>query len=119
MEFRIEEVTIIDDVDDFSDHKSVLLKLNFCIHNLPNLRIVNNKSANWSNDVIKYYYARTGEQLGNVTVNDCYTDGMCCDSGHCNMIDTYCNDIISVLSWSIKVVSKAIAMLSVAVNYNN
>ena len=25
---------------------------------------------------------------------------MCCDSGHCDMIDTYCNDIIFVLSRS-------------------
>ena len=97
MESRIEEVTIIDNKDDFSDHKTVLLKLNFCIRNLTILRIVNNKSANWSNDAIKCYYARTGEQLCNLTVNDCYADGMCCDSSHCDIIDTFCDDIISVL----------------------
>ena len=34
MESRIEEVTIIDQVDDLSGHKPVLLKLNFCIRNL-------------------------------------------------------------------------------------
>ena len=55
LESRIEEVMKIDDVDDFSDHKPVLLKLNFCICNLTNLRIVNNKSANWSNDAIKFF----------------------------------------------------------------
>ena len=80
MKSRIEEVTIIDEVDDFSDHKPVLLKLNFCIRNIANLRIVNNKSTNWSNKAIKCYYANTGEQLYNLTVNDYYTDGMCCDS---------------------------------------
>ena len=100
-ESRIEEVTIIDDADEFSDHKPVLSKLNFCIRNLTNLRIVNNKSANWSNDAIKCYYTRTGEQLYNLTVNDCYTDGMCCNISHCDVIDTYCHDIISVLSRSI------------------
>ena len=38
--------------------------------------------------------------IWHLTVDDCYTDGMCCDSDHCDMIDTYCNDIISVLSRS-------------------
>ena len=65
-----------------------------------NLRVVNNKSANWSNDAIKCYYAKSGEKLYNLTANDCYTDGICCDSGHCDMIDTYCNGIIFVLSRS-------------------
>ena len=55
MKSRITEVKIIDEVDDFSDHKPVLLKLNFVIRNLTNLRIVNNKSANWNNDAIKCY----------------------------------------------------------------
>ena len=78
----------------------MLLKLNFCFRNLTSLRTINNKSANWSNDAIKCYYARTCEQLYNLTVDDCYTAGMCCDCGHCDMIDTCCNDIISVLSRS-------------------
>ena len=33
MESRIEEATISDEVDDFSDQKPMLLKLNFCIRN--------------------------------------------------------------------------------------
>ena len=49
---------------------------------MTNLSVVNNKCANWSNDAIKSYYARTGEQLSNLTVKNCYIDGMCCDSGH-------------------------------------
>ena len=100
MKYRIKKVKIIDEVDDFSDHKPVLLKLNFCIRNLTNLRIVNNKSANWNNDAIKCYYARTCEQLYNLTVDDCYTGGMCCDCGHCDMIDIYCNDMIYLFSRS-------------------
>ena len=36
--------------------------------------------------------------VDNLIVNDCYTDGMCCNSGHFDMIDTYCNEIISKLN---------------------
>ena len=28
-----------------------------------------------------------------VYVYYCYTNGMCCNSGHCDMIDTYYNEI--------------------------
>ena len=59
---------------------------------------MNYKSAYLSNDVIKCYYARTDEQFYNLIINNCYTDCICCDSGNCDVIDTYCNEIISVLS---------------------
>ena len=43
----MQEVKIIDDIDDFSNYKPVLLEINFCNQNLlTNLRVMNNKIAN-------------------------------------------------------------------------
>jgi hypothetical protein len=93
-------VDIVDDVDDWSDHRPIVVTLNCNI----DFKLVNDckKSviAHWDNESNKIYYERTRLGLYNINIKECEVQGMCSDSDHCKLIDHYCNDIINILHQS-------------------
>jgi hypothetical protein len=89
-------VSIIDSVDNFSDHLPVGLMFNVA----PTRYVLDETihvHAKWDSDSVRVYYNRTRDvfyALGNAYLCD---KVVCSDSTHNKCIDEYCNEIIRVL----------------------
>ena len=93
-------VQIMDDVDDFSDYRSLNITLSCSI--LTTYVFAESKciNAKWNDDTKSMYYANTCKLLYNINVLNCDVEGMCCSSDHCTVIDDYCYKIIVALQSS-------------------
>ena len=93
-------VQIMDDVDDFSDHRPLNITLSCSILTTDVFAESKCIYAKWNDDTKSMYYDNTCKLLYNINVPNCDVEGMCCSSDHCTMIDDYCNKIIVTLQSS-------------------
>ena len=91
---------IMDDVDDFSDHKPLNITLSCSILTTDVFAKAKCIYAKWNDDTKSMYYANTCKMLHNINVPNCDMEGMCCSSDLCTVIDDYCNKIIVALQSS-------------------
>ena len=87
-------VQIMDDVDDFSDHRPFNITLSCSILTTDVFAEFKCIYAKWNDDTKSMYYANTCKILYNINVPNCDVEGMCCSSDHYTVIDDYCNKII-------------------------
>ena len=93
-------VQIMDDVDDFSDHRPLNITLSCSILTTDVFAECKCIYAKWNDDTKSMYYDNTCKLLYNINVPNCDVEGMCCSSDHCTMIDDYCKQIIVALQSS-------------------
>ena len=93
-------VQIMDDVDDFSDHKPLNITLSCSILTTDVFAESKCIYAKWNDDTKSMYYANTCKILYNINVPNCDVEGMRCSSDHCTVIDDYCSKIIVALQSS-------------------
>ena len=93
-------VQIIDDVNEFSDHRLLNITLSCSILTTDVFAESKYIYAKWNDDTKSMYYANTCKILYNINVPNCDVEGMCCSSDHCTVIDDYCNKIIVALQSS-------------------
>ena len=93
-------VHIMDDIDNFSDHRPLYITLSCSILTTDVFAESQCIYATRNDDAKSMYYANTCKMLHNINVPNCDVEGMCCSSDHCTVIDDYCNKIIVALQSS-------------------
>ena len=96
----LREVSLIDNFDNFSDHRPLLVTLNINLNKTVEFNDSSFYRVNWNDTSKSVYYDCTGCCLYKVLQPECNVVGMCSDHIHCGMIDNYCEQIVNALSES-------------------
>ena len=91
------DVLLIYVVENFSDHKPLLVTLKCSFRNIIDASGVNNTYAMWNNETKRAYYTNICYKLYEIDLYNCKCQGMCVDSNHCAYIDNYCDNIVRAL----------------------
>ena len=76
-------VLLIYNVENFSDHKPLLVTLKCSFRNIIDASRVNNSYAMWNNETERAYYTNTCDKLYEIDLYNCKCQGLCADSNHC------------------------------------